>query len=154
MKNLAEGLPDGNPTKAALKRIRLQWDGTARLQTFAANVNRIICGLVVQKASLPHVDPGIDQTFTAGAISALMAKRVPIAFEQSLKDWVVHINNQAADPHSAATQASAPKAATSIVAAIQPVLQANVTTAQRGQNLETALNNWVAANPHPYEGTY
>jgi hypothetical protein len=83
-----------------------------------------------------------------------VAKRVPIAFEQSLKDWVIHIDNQAANPHSAATQAPAPKAAASIVAAIQPVLQANVTTAQRGQNLETVLNNWVAANPHPYEGKY
>jgi hypothetical protein len=79
---------------------------------------------------------------------------VPIAFEQSLKAWVIHIDNQAANPHSAATQASTPKAAASIVAAIQPVLQANVTTAQRGQNVETVLNNWVAANPHPYEGKY
>jgi hypothetical protein len=154
MKNAAEALPDGDPTKVPLKRIRLQWDGTARLQTFAASVNRTICGLVVQKASLPHVDPGVDQTFTAGAISALMAKRVPITFEQSLKDWVTHVDNQAADPRSTVTQASAPKAAASIVAAIQLVLQANVMPAKRGQNLDTALNNWVAANPHPYEGKY
>jgi hypothetical protein len=83
-----------------------------------------------------------------------MVKGVPIPFEQSLKYWLIHLNNQAASPHSATTQAYAPKVTASIVAAIQPVLQANVTTAQRGQDLATALNTWVAAYPHPYEGKY
>jgi hypothetical protein len=154
MKNEVEALPVGDPIKAPLKRIRLQWDGTDRLPGFVTSVNRTVCELIVQKASLPNVHPTVDHTFTIGAISAHMAKAVPIAFEQSLKDWVIHIDNQAADPHSAATQASAPKAAASIVAAIQPVLQANVTIAQRGQDLGTALNNWVTAHRHTYEGKY
>ena len=154
MKNDVEALPVGDPNKAALKRIRLNWDGTTRLVDFADGVNRIICDLIVKKASLLNVHPTVDHTFTTGVISALMAKKVPIAFEQSLKDWLIHIDNQAQDPHSAASQASAPKAADSIVAAIQQVLQANVTTAQRGQHLVMALNNWVAAHPHPYEGKY
>jgi hypothetical protein len=154
MKREIEALPVGDPIKAALKKIRLQWDGTTRLLGFVTSVNQTICELVVQKASLPDVHPAVDHTFTTGAISALIAKRVPIAFEQSLKDWLIHIDNQAANPHSVATQASAPKAAASIVAAIRPVLQANVATDQRRQDLATALNNWVAAHPHPYEGKY
>jgi hypothetical protein len=154
MKNAIEALPDDDPNKAPLQRIRLQWDGATRLLGFVTSVNQTICELIVRKASLPNVDPGVDHTFTTGAISALIAKRVPIAFEQSLKDWVIHIDNQTVDPHSAASQASAPKAAASIVAAIQSVLQANVTTAQRGQDLVTKLNAWVAAHPHPYEGKY
>jgi hypothetical protein len=154
MKNAIEALPAGDPIKAPLKKIRLQWDGTTRLLTFVASVNRTICELIVEKASQPNVGPGVDQTFITSTVAALMAKRVPIAFEQSLKDWVIHLENQAADPHSVATQASAPKAAASIVAALQPVLQANVPIAQRGLNLETALNTWVPAHPHPYEGKY
>jgi hypothetical protein len=139
MKKEIEALPVGDPIKAPLKRIRLQWDGTARLLGFVTSVNQTTCELVVQKPAYPT--SAVDHTFTTGAISALIAKRVPIAFEQRQKDWLIHIDNQAANPHSATTQASAPKAAASTVAAIQPVLQANVTTAQREQDLATALNN-------------
>jgi hypothetical protein len=87
MKNEIEALPDDDANKAPLKRIRLQWDGATRLPGFVTSVNQTICELIVRKASLPNVDPGVDHSFTTGAISALMAKRVPIAFEQSLKDW-------------------------------------------------------------------
>jgi hypothetical protein len=47
MKKEIEALPVGDPTKASLKRIRLQWDGTARLLGFVASVNQTTCELVV-----------------------------------------------------------------------------------------------------------
>jgi hypothetical protein len=150
MKHAVEALPGGTPLKAQLDRIRLQWDGTDRLVGFEASVNLKICELIVQKASLPNVHHGVDGTFTTAVIAALRAKKVPIAFEQSLKDWLVYVENPPLDP----TSANGRKATDSIVAAVQTVLQANVSVAQRGQDLETALNAWVKAHPHPYEGKY
>lgn len=150
MKNEVEALPNGTPLKAQLKRLRLQWDGTAGLVTFAKNVNRIICELIVQKASLPHVDGAVNDTFTKQVTSVLIAKDVPIAFEQSLKEWLMYIENPTLNPHSPEGQ----KAAASIVAAVQAVMQANLTLPQRVQAFETTLNNWVVAHPHPYERKY
>lgn len=150
MKNEVEALPNGTPLKAQLKRLRLQWDGTAGLVTFVKNVNKIICELIVQKASLPHVDAAVNDTFTKQVTSALIAKDVPIAFEQSLKEWLMYVENPPLNPHSPEGQ----KAAASIVAAVQAVMQANLTLPQRVQAFETALNNWVVAHPHPCERKY
>jgi hypothetical protein len=150
MKHAVAALPGGTPLKAQLDRIRLQWDGTNRLVGFVASVNLKICELIVQKASLPNVHAGVDGTFTTAVIAALRAKNVPIAFEQSLKDWLVYVENPPLDP----TSPTGRKAADSIVAAVQTVLQANISVAERGQALETALNTWVKGHPHPYEGKY
>src|SRR5436305_4479824 len=88
MKKETEALPVGDLIDPSAKRIRLQWDGTCttRLLGFVTSVNQTICELVVHKACLPNIHPAVNHTFTTGAISALIAKRVPIVFEQSLKE--------------------------------------------------------------------